>query len=40
MYREFQTEIYVRTKFIRNNFWREPSAENKTAYKKNRGRNV
>ena len=31
--REVQKEIYVRSR-LRNKFWVEPSAENKTAYKK------
>ena len=33
MNREFQKEIYVRTR-LRNKYWVEPSAANKAAYKK------
>ena len=35
MNREFQKEIYVRTR-LRNKYWVEPSAANKAAYKKQR----
>ena len=31
--RELQEETYIRSK-LRNNFWREPSVDNKAAYKK------
>ena len=39
MNNEFQKEIYVRSR-LRNKFWVEPSAENKTAYKKQRNKGV
>ena len=39
MNKEFQKEIYVRSR-LRNKFWVEPSAENKTAYKKQRNKGV
>ena len=31
--RELQEETYIKSK-LRNNFWREPSVDNKAAYKK------
>ena len=37
MNREFQKEIYMRSRF-RNKYCVEPSAENKTAYKKHRNK--
>ena len=36
---EFQKEIYVRSR-LRNNYWVEPSAENKAMYKKQRNKCV
>ena len=39
MNREFQKEIYVRSRLI-NKYWIEPSVENKTAYKKQRNKCV
>ena len=39
MHREFQKEIYVRSR-LRNKYWVEPSAENKVAYKKQRNKCV
>ena len=36
---EFQKDIYVRSR-LRNNYWVEPSAENKAMYKKQRNKCV
>ena len=35
MNREFQKAIYTRTR-LKNKYWRDPSSENKLAYKKQR----